>query len=192
MQDEGGEPQQHYPGYYGPAQSPEFLRYLIDNTDPILEMQNELEGKEIIIEKDTPILAQVRVPLVNPALRNKIMATLKNYNSKGFTTTNFSTTEIKEILFDVSNAMVDLLELCETFQSQDYKNDPAFLQQYPACLEGTHTQILLITEHSVHAALNRSQNALTLNKVTGVHQSTEIRNPDQQGQRRGWKIPLLK
>lgn len=180
------------PGYFGPGQNPEFLRYLLDSSDPIAELQNELEGKEIIIDRDQPILAQTRIPLVNPALRNKLMGYLKTYNTKGFKTTRFKQKEIQLMLFDVASSTIDLLEICNIYKSDKWKEEGSYNNNYPAFLEGSHQQILLLIEHTVQAALNSSEEGMTLNKVTGMHTSIEQKHNDDGKQRRGWKIPILK
>lgn len=174
------EQQQPLPAVYGSAQNAEFLRYLLDTQEPITELMYELEGKEITIQNEQPVLTQTRPPLVNPALRNSIIGFFKTYNTKGFITTNLTTTEINRIVQEVSNSTIDMLERSNTFSSVDWRENPVYQKSYPSFIDGHQQQILLMVEHTVLASLKRSQNAITLNKVTGMHQSIESKTDAQQ------------
>lgn len=180
LQQQEQQSQQPLPAVYGSAQNAEFLRYLLDTQDPITELMYELEGKEITIQNEQPMISQTRPPLVNPTLRNSIIGFFKTYSTKGFITTKLSSAEINRIVQEVSNSTIDMLERSNTFSSVDWKENEIFLKSYPSFMDGHQQQILLMIEHTVLASLKRSENAITLNKVTGMHQSIESKNDSLQ------------
>jgi hypothetical protein len=159
----------------GAAHDPEFLKYLLETQDPITELINELEGKETILEGDRLIIRQLRPPIVNASLRNKIASVLKTYNTKGMITTNLKESDIMLIVRDCAQEIIDALELCKTYSSFDWQNDPVFLGNYPSHMESSQQQILLMIEHTVIATLKRSEGGNTLDKITGMHTSQEVR-----------------
>lgn len=167
---------QPLPAVYGSAQSADFLKYLLDTQDPITELLYELEGKEIVIENEQPVLKRTRPPLVNPTLRNNVIGMFKTYSTKSFITTKLESKEIDRMTCEVANSTIDLLERSDSFSSVDWDDNPVFSKNYPAFMDGCQQQILLMIEHSVLASLKRSERGITLNKVTGMHQSIESRS----------------
>lgn len=171
------ERQQQMPQVYAQGQSAEFLKYLLETQDPINELINELEGKEVILgDNNQPILQRTRTPMINDTLRNIIIGVLKTYNTRGFITTSLKSDDITRIVRNVSMSVVDTLETSNRYSSVDWSKNLEYLKNYPAFLTGTQQHILLMIENTVLATLKRSEDAITLNKVTGMHSSSEIRS----------------
>lgn len=169
-------------GFLPSVQSPEFLKYLLESGDSAAQMQMQLEGMELFVkEGEEPKLQQVRPPMVNPALRNAIMSFFIMYGSKAFTTTNLEGKKINLMMYNLIDSLIDTLEDAKTYTTYNYRTDPNFTGDYPAHMSNMQQQILLIVEQSALANLNRSWNAITLNKITGMHTSSEFK---QQGQER--------
>lgn len=163
------------PSLAGAPQNAEFLKYLLDTNDPIVNLQMQLQGQTIEYIEGTPTFRQVSPPLVNISLANKIFTVLQTYNTKGFITTVLESGEINSIVQDISSAVIDLLEVSRSYPSTTWKKDKAFLIDYPSFMQGTQQQILLMIEHTIFTALKRSQKGITLEKVTGMHTSQEIK-----------------
>lgn len=178
-------------GYLPTSQSPEFLKYLLESGDSAAQIQMQLEGMELMMEEGKePQLVQVRPPMVNPTLRNSIMSFFFMYGSKPFTTTNLQGETIKQMLYNLIDNVIDILEDSKTYGAADFQNDPVYKANYPAHLVNSQQQILLIVEQNARVNLNRSWNAITLNKITGMHTSSEWKTPDQN-KRRGLLSTVL-
>lgn len=171
-------------GYLPTVQSPEFLKYLLESGDSAAQIQMQLEGMELLMkESEEPQLVQVRPPMVNPALRNSIMSFFFMYGSKPFTTTNLQGEQITKMLYNLIDNMIDILEDAKTYSAANFQQDPAYKANYPAHLVNAQQQILLIVEQNARVNLNRSWNAITLNKITGMHTSSEFKTPGDNKKR---------
>lgn len=166
MNDEEGTGIQAAP--YTSVQNGEFLRHLLDTSEHIQEVGLKLEGKEAVADNDRIIIMQTKPALVNPSLHNQIMNILSTYNVKHFVVTKLNKDRINQIVRSVTEATIDILEVAQTYNNEDWKHDTRYTNDFPAHLEGSHQEILLMVEHTVLASLLRSIDGTTLDKVTGM------------------------